>query len=176
MKKILLIISLLLFSTVVKADLTGKKVFCESNQPNDLEKGGFVGFTFKSDYDVEILRFRYVDEYKKDKCTFCENVKYNGVKFWDGSYDETEKEVNVYDSKDDNEKGFGLIKVINRETLAAKETSINLLDPLGPREVEDLGKCQIIDFSLDEKFLDFSNQWTNIIEKQKQEQKSKNKL
>ena len=46
MKKILLIISLVLFSTVVKADLTGKKVFCESNQPNDLEKGGFVGFTF----------------------------------------------------------------------------------------------------------------------------------
>ena len=61
MKKILLIISLLLFASVVKADLTGKQVFCESNQPNDLEKGGWVGFTFKSDYDVEILRFRYVD-------------------------------------------------------------------------------------------------------------------
>ena len=84
--------------------------------------------------------------------------------------------MNVYDSKDDNNKGFGLIKVINRETLATKETSINLLDPLGPPEVEDLGKCQIVDYSLDEKFLDFSNQWTNIIEKQKQEQKSKNKL
>jgi hypothetical protein len=176
MKKILLVISLLLFASVVKADLTGKQVLCESKQPNDLEKGGWVGFIFKSSSDVDILRFRYVDEYRVDKCSFCEGIKFNGVRFWEGSYDDkSEIEINIYDSKGPD-KGFGAIKKINRETLSIKEESINLLDPLGPRDVEDLGTCQIVDYSLDKTFLDFSNQWTDYIEKQKQEQKSKNKL
>ena len=176
MKKILLIISLLLFASVVKADLTGKKVFCESNQPNDFEKGGFVGFIFKSSSDVDILRFKYTDEYRVDKCIFCEGIKFNGVRFWEGSYDDkSEIEINIYNSKG-TDRQFGPIKKINRETLSIKQETMNINDPLGPRNVEDLGTCQIVDYSLDEKFLNFSNQWTNIIDKQKQEQKSKNKL
>ena len=77
MKKILLIISLVLFSTVVKADLTGKKVFCESNQPNDLEKGFLSS---KAPLAKIILGLELGDIVEWDTAGFIREIKIIGVK------------------------------------------------------------------------------------------------
>ena len=173
-KKILSIVCLLVFSSTVDADLTGKKLLCEYDL-NSIEKGDYVGLTFKSDFDVEILRFRYKDNYRKDKClgSECADIKYNGVKYWDGSYSANIKKVKVYKHKDKTEYVYSFPIVIDRETLEAKE---EFYYSTLKNDSRHLGTCKIVEVDFEPIFKDLSNQWTKSIEEFEQKQKSKNKL
>ncbi len=174
-KKILSIVCLLVFSSTVDADLTGKKLLCEVDL-SSIKKGDYIALTFKSDYDVETLRFRYSDDYRKDKClgTECNDIKYNGVKYWDGSYSTDLKKVRVYQHKDKYNYVYSSPIVIDRETLEAKEEYYDAY--INGFRVRDLGTCKIVEVDFEPIFIDLSDQWTKSIEEFEQKQKSKNKL
>ena len=186
MKKIIIILtlfSIILFPIKSFADLVGKKVYCDELSYDDEE--GYVydgygndGFEFLANNMLSYYEFRPTEKFHKNRPELIYPIKYFGVAFWpEANYEEELKKIIIYFDNSNN-KQFGARKILNRETLKFYTDYINMADPLGPRIVEELGECQIVESNVDfdTKFKNISDNYSKWIEGQKNKEKSKNKL
>lgn len=175
---ILTLFSIIIFPIKSFADLVGKKVYCPRLKYDDVVGNGYDGFEFLADNMLSYYEFRPKEEFHKNEPFFNVPVKYFGVAFWpEANYKEELKKIIIY-FVNNNDKQFGGRKILNRETLKFYRDYVNMADPLGPRIVEELGECGIVESNsdFDAKFKNISDNYSKWLEEQKNKEKSKNKL